>query len=438
MTETLERLHKQNIDRIEEAFYAGCKSAHTRNLGVELEHFIVKKDTQEAVSYEEKKGVHYILDRLLEIYPNAKAVYAKGSGGDGRANILSGISTDCFSLSLEPAAQLEISISPREYIADIETIYRDFRERLDVVLEDCRAECVTAGYHPHARAEELTLIPKERYHVMDAYFAKIGTGGREMMRATASTQISIDYMSCDDFRKKFQAGYILTPIFKFLTDHTAVYEGKENKLLLQRSRIWDRVDKARTGIVPGAVSGEFTFRSYAEYLWNMPLVYCPKEYMPPSFLRGKQWKEGTMEMDAANVGSLTPAQIWKQETISKEAVWHIMSMAFPDVRLKNYIEIRGMDSMPSDQMLGYAALVKGLMYAPEVIDAIDHEIQIGTISEEQIRRAERAIQREGRKAYVYGKQLMDVCRRLFKKAPEYLPKAEQKYLESISGKFWSQ
>lgn len=447
VTENTELLQKKNINRLEHIFYEGCKPLMTTNLGVELEHFIVDKNTHKALSYAGERGLNYIISKLLVMYPDAIGVYERGKTADGEnTSVLLGFSTKEFALSLEPAAQLEISISPKESISEIEKIYRGFREHLDFILHNCNATCITTGYHPHDRAKDLIMIPKERYKVMDAYFAGIGTGGREMMRATASTQVSIDYTSCSDFRKKYQAAYILMPILKYLTDNTPVYEGKQNDMLLRRSQIWERVDKARTGIVPGALSGSFTFRDYANYLWNMPLLYCPKEYLPVSFTSEKKFtqhhdknavleqsavQEKVMEHLISAVGSLTPAQIWQQDELSEEAAWHIMSMAFPDARLKNYVEIRGMDSMPIEKALGFAALVKGLFYNENVMDKIDDEVQLQNISEYSIMKAEESIRKYGSAAVVYHQELNELCNKIVQAAYDFLPKDERKYLESI-------
>lgn len=446
MTENKELLQKQNINRLEQIFYEGCKSPTTMNLGVELEHFIVDRDTHRAISYSGKGGINYILSKLLRMYPDAEGVYERGKKIDGKdESVLLGLSTKEFTLSLEPASQLEISISPKESISEIGKIYKEFRGHLDFILKECNAVCITMGYHPYDSAEELSLIPKERYEVMDAYFANIGDGGREMMRATASTQISIDYTSCSDFRKKYQAANVLMPLLKYLTDNTPVYEGKPNDMLLRRSQIWERVDRDRTGIVPGALSGNFTFRDYANYLWNMPLVYCPKEYLPVSFVSDKKFAAlddgDNVLIQAASfddvkgfesaVGSLTPAQIWRDEELSEGAAWHIMSMAFPDVRLKNYVEIRGTDSMPIEQVLGYAALVKGVLYNSKVIDKIDQEVQMQNINERSIIKAEESIRNHGLSAIVYHRNLMELCQKIVQAAYDFLPKGERKYLENI-------
>lgn len=432
MSVNTEILKKQNKDRLEQIFKEGCKLQKAMTLGVELEHFLVRKQTKKAITYEEENGVRDILEKLLKIYPHAIGVYESGKDiKEKDRHMLFGITTDEFSLSLEPASQLEISISPRESIEEIEKIYRSFRRNLDIVLDECNAECITTGYHPIQKAEDLALIPKERYRVMDAYFAKLGIGGREMMRATASTQISIDYVSVDDFRKKFQAAYVLTPMFKYLTDNTLVYEGKEEKPCLRRTQIWKCVDKARTGIVPGALTGKFTFSDYADYLWNMPLVYCPENLLPDSYKNDWYILEADKQNTISAVEDLTAAQIWKDAVISEDAAWHIMSMAFPDVRLKNYVEIRGVDSMSIEKALGYIALVKGLLYQQSVLDEIDSEIQLQNINAKGVQEAEKSLIRDGKKAVVYGKDINVLCEKMIQRASDFLPKQEQKYLVSM-------
>ncbi|MFR1638871.1 MAG: hypothetical protein ACLSVD_06610 [Eggerthellaceae bacterium] len=57
--------------------------------------------------------------------------------------------------------------------------------------------------------------------------------------------------------------------------------------------------------------------------------------------------------------------------MTRAEVEHAVSMFFTDVRLKTYIEIRPADAMPIPYVIAYAALIKGLFYAPTSLDAMD-------------------------------------------------------------------
>ena len=172
----------------------GCKPEIEKlRFGVELEHFIVDKDSKEAVSYYGEKGIERVLEKLLPLYE--KSDFSEGH--------LIALERKDIAISLEPAAQLEVSISPQEDIEQIGLIYQRFVEEITPILKGFSYEMITTGYQPASKVEDLELIPKQRYRFMDRYFAKIGPYGRQMMRGTAATQLSIDSYREEDFKEKY-------------------------------------------------------------------------------------------------------------------------------------------------------------------------------------------------------------------------------------------
>lgn len=99
-------------------FQRGIKRNIVPRLGIEIEHFIVSHDTKTAVPYDGKNGVREILCRLMAHYPNATVLMEE--------DLLLGFLTEDFTVTLEPAGQIEISIVPTESIACIADIYADF------------------------------------------------------------------------------------------------------------------------------------------------------------------------------------------------------------------------------------------------------------------------------------------------------------------------
>ena len=134
---------------------------------------------------------------------------------------LLGLYNDDYSISLEPAGQLEISIAPRESLDAIRKIYQSFLHLLHPFLESRDCCLATFGYQPVSRVDQLPLIPKKRYEFMDHYFQTSGSCGRHMMRGTASTQVSIDYCSEEDFRSKYRAACLLMPALKLLDSYAS-------------------------------------------------------------------------------------------------------------------------------------------------------------------------------------------------------------------------
>lgn len=360
------------IKQAAEYFAAGCKKEQL--LGLELEHFIVDKQNQRSLHY--NGGVEEILKRLQPLY-GGESVFS-------RDHII-GIDRKGSEITLEPAAQIEISIGPHKEISKIAQVYDEFVNMLSPILDDMHSKLVCAGYHPVSKVDELPLIPKERYESMEAYFKSTGTHGKNMMRGSAATQVSIDYESEYDFSKKFRVANILGPLFAFICDNTPVFEGQPYGARMARTHIWNNVDPARSGLVDGSLDRDFGFYDYAEYICSVPGIIQP---------------HGDIK--------------------------HDISMVFPDVRLKTNIEIRMADSMPIESALAYTALIKGLFYSAANLDALHHEMH--DINNRAVVEAKAALIKNGADAKIYGRPASDWLDEIFRMAKDGLDEEEKEFL----------
>ena len=302
------------------------------HFGVELEHFVVRKDTKEAVSYYGENGVEAILQGLLPFYE--ENAYSEGH--------LIALAREGIALSLEPAAQLEVSISPQTDIAEIQAIYNKFVAEITPILERYSYELVTLGYQPKSRVEDLELLPKPRYRFMDAYFAKIGPYGRQMMRGTASTQVSVDYYSEEDFTDKYRIMYALKDLLSEFCSNAPVYEGKGYTGSALRDEIWSQTDARRVDVSTYMIDGMMSFEDYADFVMQTPVIVN---------------REGSEESyDERTIGEIAKERVFTGEELS-----HMLSVVFPMIRAKHFLEIRFADSMPMERVLKYVLLLKGLL-----------------------------------------------------------------------------
>ncbi len=389
---------QQNLKILEEHFRNGCKMNCIQKLGMEIEHIIVHKDTLEAVTYYEKHGIGWLLDQLKPYYPHF--YYEQDS--------LLGLSNADYSISLEPACQFEISIAPREDIRTIMKIYHSFLKILQPYLQQEGYEILNIGYQPKSKVNNLPLIPKQRYRFMDQYFKTSGTRGRNMMRGTAATQISIDYCSEEDFVRKYRTAYLIMPAIKFLTDNSPIFEGNPYSEHLARTEIWDNVDPKRCGIPKGLFDEDFGFHTYAEYLWNLPPIMKP---------------EGD---NFVYCGEDRVCDIWDERLLSLEDVDHIISMTFLDVRLKNYVEIRGADSIPAEYMMAYLAFIKGIFFDKQVSEILLSRYHV-TIRD--IQRADQSLCKDGYQGEIYGVLADQFFLELLTLAKTHLKNGEEELLD---------
>ncbi|MGN0035163.1 MAG: glutamate-cysteine ligase family protein [Coriobacteriales bacterium] len=372
------------------------------SIGLELEHQIARKGSHAPVSFSGPGGIEDILEALSEGYPERTLSHGH----------LIGLARADSTITLEPAGQLEISIAPQCSLAGIEAIYAEFRTRLDDVLERFDAEALETGYHPTARARELELIPKDRYRLMDAHFARTGSKGVCMMRGSASTQVSIDYAGEDDAIRKFRVASALGPLLAFVCDNTPVFEGSPSDGRMARTLIWDDVDAERSMVAPGVFEEGYSFHSYADHLMAArPILVMDGQRAVPTFDR-------------------TADEVYAHHVMTQDEIEHLLSMFFYDVRLKHYVEIRMVDSLPIRYALAYVALVKGVFYAPDALDEIARGLD--GIGEHDVALAKRELERRGYAARVFGRRAWEWLDDLVRLSWTHLEPAERPYLEPLA------
>ncbi len=394
-------MHDDNIKNICDYFSQGEKDV--KRLGVEIEHFVCDKD--------EKPAPYDVICGLIN------KVHAECGGeiiyGDGH---VVGMLFNDYNITLEPACQLEISINPMDDIAQIESTYAEFLSVWEPRLAQVGYRFINKGLHPLVESgqmhpSEFALIAKKRYEFMNAHFEKTGKYGKYMMRATASTQVSIDYKSEEDAMAKLRLLQILSPLFALICESKSdLAPSGEFKKHLLRTQIWNSVDNERCGYVGGSIGGAYTYKDYAKHIYTKPII-CMSDGGNTVFMGDKAAK------DYCKCGATLP-------------IGHVSSMFFPNVRLKQYLEIRAADSMSAQKIMGFAALVKGLMYSDKSLEKLTQMFENVT-DEAVILAAEEAIFDSGYSAQVYGTVAEELLFSLFEIARDALKSEEIKYLNGL-------
>ena len=386
-------------------------------LGVEVEHFVVTEDGTD-VSYrgrDGQPGVADILEHLSQYYPER----SYNDEGD-----LLGLASEDGSITLEPAAQVEISIAPFAQVEDVLAAYQRFRDRIDPFLAQHKMKLVHGGYHPTKKAFDLTLIPKRRYAFMDAYFTEIGTVGHRMMRASASTQVSVDFCDEADAVRKMRVANALAPILAVIADGTTVFEAESIKRPIARFDLWRQVDSLRCGVVPGLFDEGFGVGGYVDWIMSTRPIFVTRPVADDPSSPALRADEGKAAAD-----------LYADAPMSKDDVEHVLSMFWPDVRLKRFVEIRPADSLPAAIMAGYTSLVKGLFYSEESLAAIERALGVKdgvwAIGKADIDAAVESIFKDGFKASCYGNPLVTWIELLFSLAARALAADEAGYLDEL-------
>lgn len=396
----LQPARQANIDAIAAHLRAGAKPA-CRALGIELEHICVNAQGR-PLAYSEPGGVRDVLRALSSDYPQTTV-----HDGD-----LLGVARPGMAVTIEPAAQLELSAGPFESMADALCAFQDFEADVARALEPVGGRVLTLGYDSAMRAVDKELIPKARYEFMDRYLSAVSPWGPRMMRGSASTQVSIDYVDETDCMAKMRAAQTLAPLFALMCDNSPVFEGAPRPHALMRTEIWNGVDPDRCGAVPGMFEDGFGFEDYAAYLLDVPAIVAVDA-------------DGKTRYDTRTFG-----EIYADRAMTDDDVLHAMSMVFPDVRLKSYVEIRPADSMPVRYAVAYAALVKGLFYNENSFAAVRRLLEGASAAD--VAAAKTALMKQAYEAQVYGHPVAELADAVIDLARNGLSAGERPYLDPLA------
>ncbi|MDR0350428.1 MAG: hypothetical protein LBH64_02620, partial [Coriobacteriales bacterium] len=417
------------VRAIAEHIARGAEPDRSGRVGLELEHFIVRAQDDSSIPYRDDPltgalGLSGILEALAPFYD--EQVFEPQADGSKQ---LIGLARRCSTLTLEPGAQLEISISPLRRIADVQAVYQAFRRELDPLLDSLGYQTRELGYRPTACARDIPLIPKERYRLMDAHFSTTGQHGLCMMRATAATQVSIDYRDERDAVRKFRLANALSPLFAFITDNSPIFEGMPigsgvrtpSGLALPkrmvRMAVWDDVDAQRSGTAPHTFDEDFGFDAYARAILGAQAIFTTED-------------DGAGGRQNVSQGARSFAEALAGREPDLREIEHILSLFFFDARFKTYVEIRAADSLPPDYAFAFAALVKGLFYDDGILDELAAEL--ASVDAKDIAEAKAALRARAWEALVYGRPVTEWLDGLIERALCTLDEDDRRYLEPLA------
>jgi glutamate--cysteine ligase len=214
------------------------------------------------------------------------------------------------------------------------------------------------GFQPKWRRDEMPWMPKGRYRIMREYMPKVGSLGLDMMTRTCTVQVNLDVGSEADMVKKFRVSLALQPIATALFADSPFTEGKPNGFLSYRSQIWTDTDADRTGLLDFVFEDGFGYERYTDYLLDVPMyfVYRDGEYIDASGQSFRDYMDGRLP---ARPGFRPTLKDWADHSTT----------AFPEVRLKKYLEMRGADSGPWNRICALPAYWVGLLYDDAALDA---------------------------------------------------------------------
>ena len=317
-------------------FQDGCKKRKQLNIGVEHEKFIFQKKTNQRVNFQTISKIFECLKKF-------------GWKPIKEINNIIALSRGKQNISLEPGNQVELSGAKYSSIHLVCNESYKFLNELNQACKTLNLKMMSIGYDPISQLKNVPKTPKQRYKIMTEEMPKNGKLSLEMMYQTCGTQINLDYTSEKNFIKKFKLSSFLVPLSIAIFANSPIKGNKLTGYFSYRSKVWQHTSR---GGLPRIFLEEMDFEKYTDMAINMPLLFILKGTKHVNAAGGtfKDFMEGKLD-------------VLKNKKPTIQDFKNHLSTIFTEVRLKQYIEIRSLDTCEWDCHCGGPAFYMGLLYA---------------------------------------------------------------------------
>lgn len=341
---------KVTLENIYAGFEKGFKSEEDFKTGIEFERLTISSKDFKAIDYSGETGVHDLL-----------RTFAKVDGWEfitDDYNII-GLKKGNDTITLEPGGQFELSFEPQKYIQETKSKIDDLNKKIAPILKKNNIQLLEYGVSPVSTYKHINLIPKKRYHVMAEYLW--GILSDVMMRETAGIQACFDFSSEEDAIRKFRIANIISPVATAMFANSPIRGGVDTGYKTFRGLSWLNTDNERCHFMSKKLfdrKSDYTIRDYIKEVLQTPIIFIVRDEKPIK-IAGKINFEQFMKSG------------YQGYTATLEDFELHANLYFPEVRLRNFIEIRNHDCTNHGMQYSILALYKGILYNKKAMDEVE-------------------------------------------------------------------
>ena len=375
-----------------EYFYKGIKDKKNLKIGVEHEKFVLSKNGFHPVSYEMQNGIK---DILLKFVSNGwkpkyddeeKTIIALERFGEG--------------ITLEPGGQIELSGAQLSNIHETCTETTRHLRELKSIGDELEFILLGLGVEPSLKLNEFPWMPKQRYNIMRNYMPKVGNLGHHMMKRTCTNQVNLDFFSEEDMKNKYRLMLNLEGIATAIFANSPFDNKKISDYKSLRSHFWHHTDKDRTGLIPFVFKKDFNFEKYVEYALDIPMYFIIRDH---KYINMTNYTfRNFLENKLKDIKYIEP-------TID-DWINHLSTL-FPQVRLKQFLEIRSMDACSWDLICSQPAFWIGLLYNETSFNKTQELVESWT--QEDRNYINKVAPKNGLQAKFKNGTILDIAQKLF-------------------------
>src|SRR5574344_162232 len=379
------------LSAIEKTFMEGIKTDRDFEVGLEVERIPVFEESFKTVGYSEENGIYNLLRTFAKldgwdyITDDYNIIGLKKMTENGEEKI-----------TLEPGCQFELSLKPEKNITELKTKIDNFSRRITPVLKKMGINLLEYGISPVSTYKYINLIPKKRYHIMADYLW--GILSDVMMRETAGIQACFDYSSEEDAIRKFRLVNILSPFMTAMFANSPIRGGVDTGYKTFRGLSWLNCDNERCGFLTD-MNSDFSYEFYLNKVLKTPMIFISRENIPVQ-INGRINFEEFMKNG------------FEGFTATKEDFDLHSNLCFPEVRMRNFIEIRNHDCVNHGLQYSLLAIYKGIFYDENVIRQTEN--LLSKYSYQEIFKLRYKVPQLGLEAKIRQIKIKEICSEIIK------------------------
>jgi glutamate--cysteine ligase len=329
-----------------EWFRQGCAPEADLRMGLEAEHPAFLRADNKPVPY--RDGVEEILNGMIR--------QGYDVSGIERGNIVA-LARGNQNISLERGGQVELDPGPCRDALQLARAYRAGLDEMIAVGDALGIGFIASGFHP--TAEALPVMPKGRYGVLGAFWARHNDAhGPLMMSNTASLQMSFGYTDERDMVEKLRVAALADLFSGAICANSPFMDGRPSGFQSTRNHNNNQIlGGSRYGCIPEVIfDADFGWEKLvAHYIGNYPMIGLANRDNVFVDARDARFTD-RMAQGAATVGDLAA----------------FVNTVYPGARGRGgpspgngTIEIRSGDLVPPELCMAMPAFFTGLLYDKE-------------------------------------------------------------------------
>ena len=335
---------KLSFEDIINLYKTSCKEDEL--IGVEYERLPIEKKEYTSVSY---YGLLGVCEILKEFAQKDNWDYITDNGE------IIGLKKIHDTITLEPGSQIELSLEPQKTITQLKEKITEINNELIPLFDKYGMSLLNYGVSPKTTYKNIKIIPKKRYHLMANYLW--GILSDVMMRETAGIQVGIDYKSEEDGMYKFNIANKLSPFITAMFANSKMRGGVNTGYKSFRALAWLNTDNERCGLAT-KFKPNMEFKDYVNTLLDVPMIYIVRDNNYININGKINFKQFLSDGYMGYYATMDDYRLHS-------------NLFFPEVRLRNFIEIRNHDCVEEKYLYSLLAIYKGIFYNPNALKSIE-------------------------------------------------------------------